>query len=78
MIDLSKKQHLPKSMLVIENSGDEDEVLNGTLADQMDEMEKKVLARALKACGGNKSQTAKKLQISLRTLYYKLEKYNLI
>ena len=52
--------------------------LNGTLAEQMDEMEKKVLAHALKACGGNKSQTAKKLQISLRTLYYKLEKYNLV
>ncbi|SER80082.1 sigma 54-interacting transcriptional regulator [Psychrobacillus sp. OK032] len=73
-----EEQHLPKSMLVLENNGDKDEELIGTLAEQMDEMEKKVLARALRACGGNKSQTAKKLQISLRTLYYKLEKYHLV
>ncbi|TQR13747.1 sigma 54-interacting transcriptional regulator [Psychrobacillus soli] len=70
-----EEQHLPRSMLVIE---DEDDMPDGTLAEQMDEMEKKVLARTLKVCGGNKSQTAKKLQISLRTLYYKLEKYNLV
>lgn len=71
-----EEHHLPKSMLVLAN--DDDEAPDGTLAEQMDELEKKVLARALKACSGNKSQTAKKLQISLRTLYYKLEKYNLV
>ncbi|MFJ8066678.1 sigma 54-interacting transcriptional regulator [Psychrobacillus sp. NPDC096426] len=73
-----EEQHLPKSMLVLTTNGDEDDESKGTLAEQMDEMEKKVLSRALKTCGGNKSQTAKKLQISLRTLYYKLEKYNLV
>ncbi|MFJ7971474.1 sigma 54-interacting transcriptional regulator [Psychrobacillus sp. NPDC096389] len=71
-----EEHHLPKSMLVLAN--DDDDTSDGTLAEQMDELEKKVLARALKACSGNKSQTAKKLQISLRTLYYKLEKYNLV
>ena len=34
----------------------------GTLAEQMDEMEKKVLHNALRVCEGNKSQTAKELK----------------
>lgn len=71
-----EEHHLPKSILSISDDG-QDEVQIGTLAEQMDVMEKKVLLNALRVCGGNKSQTAKKLNISLRTLYYKLEKYNL-
>lgn len=71
-----EEHHLPKSMLVLPNE-DKGETSLGTLAEQMDEMEKKVLAQTLKVCGGNKSQTAKQLNISLRTLYYKLEKYHL-
>ncbi len=71
-----EEYHLPKSMLVLPNE-DKGETSLGTLAEQMDEMEKKVLAQTLKVCGGNKSQTAKQLNISLRTLYYKLEKYHL-
>lgn len=71
-----EENHLPKSMLVLPNE-DLGEISLGTLAEQMEEMEKKVLAQALKASGGNKSRTAKQLNISLRTLYYKLEKYHL-
>ncbi|QUG42063.1 sigma 54-interacting transcriptional regulator [Psychrobacillus sp. INOP01] len=71
-----EEDHLPKSMLVLP-SEDKGETSLGTLAEQMDEMEKKVLAQALKVSGGNKSRTAKQLNISLRTLYYKLEKYHL-
>ena len=71
-----EEYHLPKSMLVIP-SEEKGETSLGTLAEQMDEMEKKVLAQALKLSGGNKSRTAKQLNISLRTLYYKLEKYHL-
>ncbi|MFJ7826740.1 sigma 54-interacting transcriptional regulator [Psychrobacillus sp. NPDC096623] len=71
-----EEHHLPKSMLVLP-SEDTGEISLGTLAEQMDEMEKKVLAQALKVSGGNKSRTAKQLNISLRTLYYKLEKYHL-
>lgn len=71
-----EESHLPKSMLVLP-SEDKGETSLGTLAEQMDEMEKKVLAQALKVSGGNKSRTAKQLNISLRTLYYKLEKYHL-
>lgn len=71
-----EEHHLPKSILAISELAQED-VQIGTLAEQMDVMEKKVLLNALQVCGGNKSQTAKKLNISLRTLYYKLEKFQL-
>ncbi|WP_313894360.1 sigma 54-interacting transcriptional regulator [Psychrobacillus sp.] len=70
-----EEHHLPK-LITVHATEDDDQVI-GTLAEQMDEMEKKVLLNALRVCEGNKSQTAKKLNISLRTLYYKLEKYNL-
>ena len=50
-----EEHHLPKSMLVLPIEDSEETPL-GTLAEQMDEMEKKVLAQALKVSGGNKSQ----------------------
>ena len=70
--------HLPLSMM--ENQEPESilpaqEIL--PLADQMDRMEKEILSSTLKKAKGNKSKTAKYLGISLRTLYYKLEKYEL-
>ena len=71
-----EEYHLPKILLTTHEE-EQEEVEMGTLAEQMEMMEKKVLINALQVCGGNKSQTAKKLKISLRTLYYKLEKYNL-
>jgi PAS domain S-box-containing protein len=74
---LLDEHHLPKQILVHTTDENDAESI-GTLAEQMDEMEKRVLLNALRVCVGNKSQTAKKLNISLRTLYYKLEKYNLL
>jgi len=71
-----EEHHLPKYILAMSDDGSDEEQI-GTLAEQMDVMEKKVLLNALRVCEGNKSQTAKKLNISLRTLYYKLEKYHL-
>ncbi|GKV68131.1 sigma-54-dependent Fis family transcriptional regulator [Sporosarcina sp. NCCP-2716] len=49
-----------------------------TLASLMEDHEKHVLQTALKENGGQKAATADKLGISLRSLYYKLEKYKLI
>ncbi|OZI11895.1 sigma-54-dependent Fis family transcriptional regulator [Bacillaceae bacterium SAS-127] len=48
-----------------------------TLQDMMDNYEKTVIQEALEQNNGNKTATAKKLDISIRSLYYKLEKYNL-
>lgn len=70
--------HLPLSMLKHQEPDmiqPPEEVLS--LADQMERMEKEILASTLKLTKGNKSKTAKQLGISLRTLYYKLEKYEL-
>ncbi|MCM3637460.1 sigma 54-interacting transcriptional regulator [Sporosarcina luteola] len=49
-----------------------------TLATVMDDYERTVLEKALAEHDGNKSLTANRLGISLRSLYYKLEKYKLI
>jgi len=49
-----------------------------TLASVMDDYERTVLKKALDEHDGNKSLTANRLGISLRSLYYKLEKYKLI
>ena len=70
--------HLPLSMMEYQDhvtNKPAQEIL--PLADQMDRMEKEILAATLKKTKGNKSKTAKYLGISLRTLYYKLEKHNL-
>lgn len=49
-----------------------------TLAAVMDDYERTVLEKALAEHDGNKSLTANRLGISLRSLYYKMEKYKLI
>lgn len=49
-----------------------------TLASVMDDYERSVLEKALGEHDGNKSLTANRLGISLRSLYYKLEKFKLI
>ncbi|WP_432358682.1 sigma 54-interacting transcriptional regulator [Sporosarcina sp. UB5] len=49
-----------------------------TLASVMDDYERTILEKALAEHDGNKSLTANRLGISLRSLYYKLEKYKLI
>ncbi|ARI77116.1 sigma 54-interacting transcriptional regulator [Halobacillus mangrovi] len=51
--------------------------LGETLQQAVDEYEKKLLADAFRAHDFNKTQTAKSLGISIRNLYYKLDKYNL-
>jgi transcriptional regulator with PAS, ATPase and Fis domain len=48
-----------------------------TLTEQVEEYEKKIIKIALKENNGNKTMTAKSLGVSVRNLYYKLDKYNL-
>ncbi len=66
--------------LFSENHAEEDTVLpdKSTLASIMDDYEKTILETALRENDGNKSITANRLGISLRSLYYKLEKFNLV
>jgi len=51
------------------------ELRDRPLREILDRVEKEVILRTLKACGGNKTDTARKLGIAIRNLYYKLEKY---
>ncbi|MPM96422.1 hypothetical protein SDC9_143585 [bioreactor metagenome] len=46
-----------------------------TLEQLTEKIEKEYIIHVLRLCGNNKTQAAKLLQISLRNLYYKLEKY---
>lgn len=48
-----------------------------TLSEMVEEYEKNIIQKALEKHGGNKTLTAKSLGLSLRNLYYKLEKYKL-
>lgn len=50
---------------------------NVPLSDMVEKYEAKVISEVLELNEGNKTATAKSLGISLRSLYYKLEKYNL-
>lgn len=43
----------------------------------LDEMEKTMIAKAIRQCGGNLSQVAQQLDISRQTLYNKIKKYGL-
>lgn len=68
-----------KSLSSRENT-EEEQILpeKSTLTSIMDEYEKTILETALRENNGNKSLTANRLGISLRSLYYKLEKFSLI
>ena len=46
-----------------------------SLADLLDEYEARIIQQTLSRCNGNKTLTAKTLGLSVRNLYYKLEKY---
>ncbi|MDM5199643.1 sigma-54-dependent Fis family transcriptional regulator [Fictibacillus enclensis] len=48
-----------------------------SLSVQMDKVEKRILSDSLAEVDGNKTKCAKALGISLRNLYYKLEKYGI-
>ncbi|MFK9093211.1 sigma 54-interacting transcriptional regulator [Bacillus salipaludis] len=51
--------------------------LDQSLSEMMEEYEAKIIQQTLLRLNGNKTLTAKTLGLSVRNLYYKLEKYNL-
>ncbi|WP_243458146.1 sigma 54-interacting transcriptional regulator [Sporosarcina sp. Te-1] len=74
-----KEEDIRKSLFSNETKVEEEVSLEkSTLASIMDDYERAVLEKALQENDGNKSLTASRLGISLRSLYYKLEKYKLI
>lgn len=47
------------------------------LSDYVEKAEKQAILAALKAVGGNREEAARNLKVSLRTLYYKMQKYKI-
>jgi two-component system response regulator AtoC len=50
---------------------------NYSIPKATEQLERKLIEEALKKCQGNKAKTAKLLEISERSLWYKLEAYQL-
>lgn len=73
------EEHIPLNMLRVAEAKNEVVIPTSvSLQEQLDTVERGILHHALKQSNGNKSKAAKQLEISLRTLYYKLEKYGLM
>ncbi|MFP3321590.1 sigma-54-dependent Fis family transcriptional regulator [Planococcus sp. SIMBA_160] len=73
------EDHIPLNMLKAKEAKNEVVIpASAPLQEQLETVERGILHRALEEAKGNKSKTAKQLQISLRTLYYKLEKFGLL
>jgi len=47
----------------------------GTLKDAVEAAERQAITAALSAAGGNRREAAKRLGVSLRTLFYKMDRY---
>ncbi|MBB5181514.1 PAS domain S-box-containing protein [Planomicrobium koreense] len=73
------EEHIPLNMLRAAEAKHEVVIESSVpLQQQLDAVERGILHHSLMQFKGNKSKTAKQLEISLRTLYYKLEKYGLM
>ncbi|AYC29530.1 sigma 54-interacting transcriptional regulator [Paenisporosarcina cavernae] len=70
-------QHFPFSMFQETNLLSNSPHQTIPLTEQLEKVEKEILQHALSLAKGNKSQAARELDVSLRTLYYKLDKYGL-
>ncbi|PRX39931.1 PAS domain S-box-containing protein [Planifilum fimeticola] len=78
-----KKEHLPplhgsainraSGPEISEEPGEDSESLQEVLA----RTEREYIERVYRACRGNKTETARRLGISVRNLYYKLERYGI-
>lgn len=72
------EKNIPLNMIKATEAKNEVSIEGGSpLQEQLDAVERGILQRALEQNKGNKSKTAKSLDVSLRTLYYKLEKFGL-
>jgi DNA-binding NtrC family response regulator len=78
--DEIRPEHLPLSMSTKHRRGDRMDLFaqaGQTLQEKIDYAERLILERAIHEARGNKSEAAKRLGISLRTMRYKIKKYGL-
>ena len=72
--DLQSKGVVPPLRAAERGSGGED-MGGGTLRDAVEAAERQAITAALAAAGGNRRAAAKRLGVSLRTLFYKMDRY---
>jgi len=70
-LDTKQTEKQEKKIKILDNTN------NVTLSDLMEQYEAEVIQQALEHNNFNRTKTAQRLGISLRNLYYKMEKYNL-
>ncbi len=76
-----KRNNLPHQIIKTESLYNPKKVVNEsieTLDDHISRVESEYLQKVLLNLNNNKTETAKKLGISIRNLYYKLDKYNIV
>lgn len=56
---------------------DHEKIAETNLQSRMDDYERSIILKCMNKNNGNKTATAKELGVSVRNLYYKIEKYNL-
>ena len=66
----AKEDKIQEDITIVHNNSE-------TLAEAVERVEAEVIKKSLEQHDYNRTQTAKALGISLRSLYYKMEKYNL-
>jgi transcriptional regulator with PAS, ATPase and Fis domain len=74
--------HLPelqnkKGTVHSQTNSNDSFTLGQSLSDLLDDYEAKIIQQTLTRLNGNKTLTAKTLGLSVRNLYYKLDKYNI-
>lgn len=77
--DVIQKKHLPKldSSPYLNSNSEEIIAEDGSLSEAVEEFEKQYIYKVYKRSGFNKTKTAQALNISIRNLYYKIDKYQL-
>ena len=63
--------------VTVDVSSDGGENAGGALQPQLDALESRLIAEALEQCGNSKAQAARMLEISERSLWYKIKKHGL-
>ncbi|HYK73714.1 MAG TPA: sigma 54-interacting transcriptional regulator [Pseudoneobacillus sp.] len=79
LVDIHHLPELKYKNSVRKNDMQEQQVfeMNQSLSEMLEQYESKLISQTLSRYNGNKTLTAKALGLSLRNLYYKLEKYNI-
>lgn len=72
--DVLHNHELPAELKALQGSPAE---LSGTLTEAVERCEREVISAALAACDFHRDRTAKRLGISVRTLHYKMSRYEL-